>query len=125
MRKDFTRLTARTFTVLAAAVIAGATALPASAAGRAAMLGTFCTWQAVDFRGASECFSAPGGVLTYNNNLVSSVWNDTGYLLCARDTAGGSFELAVDHGHYYKDLRKDTYPGGGNWNDRISVIEPC
>ncbi|MER7207711.1 peptidase inhibitor family I36 protein [Streptosporangium sp. NPDC000239] len=125
MRKESARLAARTLTALAVAVIAGMGALPASAAQTAPQAGLFCTYQHKDFGGARECFSAPGGALTYNDNQVSSVYNDTGYLLCARDTAGASFELAVDHGHYYKNLTKDTYPGGGSWNDRISVIEPC
>jgi Peptidase inhibitor family I36 len=106
-------------TVVAFAVPSVAfSAAPAQAAGQ------LCTYSDRDARGDRECTS--GYVyLTYNNNRVSSIWNFSGSTFCVYDSPYSTPSLTIGPGHHYANLAWDSYPGGGSWNDRISVVRVC
>lgn len=106
--------------LIVAAVTAGSSLF---AVGNASAVGQLCTWSDRQYSGDRECTN--GGYLTFNDNRVSSIRNDSSYNLCAYDYNGASARLAINSGHRYSNLALDSYPGGGSWNDRVSYIGSC
>jgi len=91
--------------------------------------GDVCLWQHSDFSGwIVNLFTCGTHILGGNAEAVSSMFNAWYWrqaIFIDTDPANDVYGY-LDAGHYLRNLRWDTAPDGGNWNDRIDEVRiPC